>query len=36
MALDPVLVADTKGWLAKAANDLRGAEVDLVPRYRRK
>lgn len=29
MAFDPVLVADTKGWLQKAMNDLRGAEVDL-------
>jgi len=29
MALDPVLVADTKGWLSKAAIDLRGAELDL-------
>jgi len=29
MAVDPVLVADTRGWLAKAANDLRGAEIDL-------
>lgn len=29
MPLDPVLVADTQGWLQKAANDLRGAEIDL-------
>ena len=29
MALDPVLVADTRSWLAKAASDLRGAEIDL-------
>lgn len=29
MALDPLLIADTKGWLVKAANDLRAAEVDL-------
>lgn len=29
MGLDPVLVADTKGWLEKAANDLRAAEADL-------
>ncbi|MCZ7570447.1 MAG: HEPN domain-containing protein [Ardenticatenaceae bacterium] len=28
MPLDPVLVADTQGWLQKAANDLRGAEID--------
>lgn len=29
MGLDPLLVADTKGWLVKAANDLRAAETDL-------
>jgi HEPN domain-containing protein len=29
MALDPVRVADTRAWLTKAANDLRGAEIDL-------
>ena len=29
MALDPVLLADTRGWLEKASNDLRGADVDL-------
>ncbi len=29
MPLDPVRIADTKGWLIKAANDLRGAEIDL-------
>jgi HEPN domain-containing protein len=29
MVLDPVLLADTKDWLIKTANDLRGAEVDL-------
>jgi HEPN domain-containing protein len=29
MPLDPVLVADTKAWLTKAANDLRGADIDL-------
>jgi HEPN domain-containing protein len=26
---DPVRVADTRAWFAKAANDLRGADVDL-------
>lgn len=29
MALDPALIADTRSWLIKAANDLRGAEIDL-------
>jgi HEPN domain-containing protein len=29
MELDPVLVVDAKGWLVKAANDLRGAQLDL-------
>ncbi len=29
MPLDPVRLADTRAWLLKAANDLRGAEVDL-------
>lgn len=29
MPLDPVRAADTRGWLAKARMDLRGAEVDL-------
>ncbi len=29
MPLDPVRMADTQGWLMKAANDLRGAEIDL-------
>lgn len=29
MPLDPVLVSDTRLWLAKAANDLRAAEIDL-------
>lgn len=29
MPLDAVRMADTRGWLAKAANDLRGAEIDL-------
>lgn len=29
MGLDPVLVADTKGWIVKEANDLRAAETDL-------
>lgn len=28
MPHDPVRVADTRGWLAKAKNDLRGAEID--------
>jgi hypothetical protein len=26
MQPDPVLIADAKGWLVKAANDLRGRE----------
>ncbi len=30
MALDPILVADTKAWLQKVENDLRAAEVDLL------
>ncbi len=29
MPLDTALVADTKAWLIKAANDLRGVSVDL-------
>ncbi len=29
MALDPVLLADTRGWLQKAAQDVRGGEIDL-------
>src|SRR5207249_4160120 len=29
MAIDPVLLADTQSWLIKAANDLRGADIDL-------
>lgn len=29
MPYDPVLVADTRAWLVKAGEDLRGAEVDL-------
>jgi HEPN domain-containing protein len=29
MALDPVRVEDTRAWLTKVANDLRGAEIDL-------
>ena len=29
MPPDPVRAADTRGWLAKARMDLRGAEVDL-------
>jgi HEPN domain-containing protein len=29
MPLDPVLAADTRAWLRKAAIDLRGAEADL-------
>ena len=29
MPHDPILIADTKVWLMKAANDLRGAEIDL-------
>lgn len=29
MRPDPVGTEDTRGWLTKAANDLRGAEVDL-------
>jgi HEPN domain-containing protein len=31
MALDPVLVAETKAWLGKAATDLRAAQHDLSP-----
>lgn len=30
MPLDPVLVADVKSWLSKAANDLHAASVDIV------
>ena len=29
MPLDPIRVADTRGWLTKARRDIRGAEVDL-------
>jgi HEPN domain-containing protein len=29
MALDPVRVEDTRAWLTKVADDLRGAEIDL-------
>ena len=29
MEPDPVRAADTRSWLAKAADDLRGAEIDL-------
>lgn len=29
MPHDPIRAADTRGWLAKARMDLRGAEVDL-------
>ena len=29
MPADPVLLADVRSWLIKAANDLRGADVDL-------
>jgi HEPN domain-containing protein len=29
MAIDPVLMADIQSWLIKAANDLRGADIDL-------
>ena len=29
MALDPVRIADTRAWLTKVQNDLRGAEIDL-------
>ena len=29
MALDPVRVENTRAWLTKAADDLRGAEIDL-------
>jgi HEPN domain-containing protein len=29
MQHDPVLIADTRSWLIKAANDLRAAEIDL-------
>lgn len=29
MPHDPVLITDTRAWLVKAANDLRGAEIDL-------
>jgi len=28
MGLDPVLIADTRDWLMKARNDLRGAQLD--------
>ncbi len=29
MPLDPARIADTRGWLFRAANDLRGADIDL-------
>ncbi len=29
MAVDPIRLADTKAWLLKGKNDLRGAEIDL-------
>lgn len=29
MVVDPVRLADTLAWLEKAANDLRGAQIDL-------
>lgn len=29
MPLDPILVRETRAWLVKASNDLRGAEIDL-------
>jgi len=29
MAHDPILIADTKAWLKKSANDLRGAALDM-------
>src|SRR5919199_4528664 len=29
MALDPVLITDTRGWIERAVNDLRGAQIDL-------
>jgi hypothetical protein len=29
MSADQVLLADVRSWLIKAANDLRGAEIDL-------
>jgi len=29
MPHDPILISDTRGWLFKAAHDLRGAEIDL-------
>jgi HEPN domain-containing protein len=32
MQYDPVLIADTRSWLLKAANDLRAAEIDLAAR----
>ena len=31
MPADPILVADTQGWLRKAATDLRAAKHDLGP-----
>ena len=32
MPLDPARVAEARGWLSRAANDLRGADVDLAAR----
>lgn len=32
MPLDPGRLADTRGWLQRAAADLRGAEIDLAAR----
>jgi HEPN domain-containing protein len=29
MAHDPIIITDTQRWLIKAANDLRGADIDL-------
>lgn len=29
MPLDPILIRETRAWLVKASNDLRGAEIDL-------
>jgi len=29
MPLDPIRVADTRAWLLKASDDLRGAQIDL-------
>lgn len=28
MPLDPILLAETKAWLVKAANDLRGSSIN--------